>query len=281
MVAVAYLAPTDLVEALEMVARPGCTILAGGTDFYPARVGSPLDDDVVDITGVDGLRGITAEDGVLRIGALTTWSEVARVDLPPGFRSLQQAARQIGGVQVQNVGTVGGNLCNSSPAADGIPPLLTLDARVELMSAGRTRVLALDEFLIDYRKTAIASGEILTAVLVPPLPVQTFSTFLKLGARRYLVISIAMVAAALSVEAGTVTRARVAIGACSPVAVRARDLEESLIGREPSPTLAEVAAPRHLEVLSPIDDVRAPASYRREAALTLVRRALAECGEAL
>ncbi len=121
----AYARPADLETALARLAQGG-TVLAGGTDLYP---GAGLAGDVLDITGITGLRGLTWGDG-LRIGGCTTWSDIAEADLPPALTGLQQAARMVGGRQVQNAGTIAGNLCNASPAADGVPPLLTLGAEV-------------------------------------------------------------------------------------------------------------------------------------------------------
>src|SRR5690349_1605826 len=132
-----YLRPTEVDEAVAaLAANDALTILAGGTDFYPARVGNPAAraPDVLDITALRGLRGITNEGDRLRIGAATTWSDVIRSDLPPWFDGLKRAAREVGGVQIQNAGTIAGNLCNASPAADGVPCLLALDAAVELAS---------------------------------------------------------------------------------------------------------------------------------------------------
>ena len=131
-----YLRPRRLEEALSALARPPATVLAGGTDFYPARVGRAIDEDVLDIGGIDVLRGITAGPAGWRLGATTTWSELLEADLPPLFDGLKQAAREVGGRQIQNAGTLAGNLCNASPAADGVPGLLALDAEVELAAAG-------------------------------------------------------------------------------------------------------------------------------------------------
>jgi CO/xanthine dehydrogenase FAD-binding subunit len=214
----------------------------------------------------------------VRIGARTTWSDLARADLPPCFDALKAAAREVGSVQIQNTATIAGNLCNASPAADGVPPLLALDAEVELASTGGVRRLPLKDFLTGYRSTARRPDEIVTAVLVPRILEQGRSVFLKLGARRYLVISIAMVAVVLAGDGeGRVSEARVAVGACSAVAQRLPALEQALIGAKTEPGIGERAGHEHLEPLSPIDDVRATAAYRRDTALTLVRRALEAC----
>jgi CO/xanthine dehydrogenase FAD-binding subunit len=181
---------------------------------------------------------------------------------------------------VQNAGTIGGNLCNASPAADGIPPLLTLDASVELTSAAGIRTLALADFVTGYRRTAIRPGELLTAVIVPRAAAESRSEFLKLGSRRYLVISIVMVAASIEVaDDGTIDRARLAVGACSPVAQRLPSLEAALAGRAIGEDLGLLVTPHHLGVLDPIDDVRGSGGYRLDTAVTLIRRVLARLGE--
>ena len=191
------------------------------------------------------------------------------------FDGLKLAAREIGSVQIQNAGTVAGNFCNASPAADGVPPLLTLDASVELTSTTGRRVLPLQDFITGYRATARLDDELVTAVLIPDASAAGTGIFQKLGARKYLVISIVMAALRLEVSQGQVTEVRVALGACSPVAMRLLDLERALIGKKLSEAAATVS-PRHLEKLAPIDDVRATATYRREAALELIRRIIAK-----
>jgi CO/xanthine dehydrogenase FAD-binding subunit len=180
---------------------------------------------------------------------------------------------------VQNRGTLVGNLCNASPAADGVPPLLALDAGIELASLGGVRRLALGDFLRGNRQTALTPGEIATAVIVPKSGPDSRARFEKLGARAYLVISIVMVAAVIEAEAGCIARARIAIGACSAVAQRLPGLEAALVGL-PLAAAASLPTPDHLAALAPIDDVRATAAYRRQAALVLLRRALAPPAEA-
>ncbi len=254
--------------------------MAGGTDVYPAHATRPIERPVLDISRVAGLRGIERDEpgGGWRLGALTTWTDVAEASsLPAAFDGLRAAARQVGGRQIQNAGTVAGNLVTASPAADGVPNLLALDAVVEVASAARgVRRLALADFVTGYRATALAPDELVTAILVPDQPTAARSAFRKLGSRAYLVISIVSVAVVLAAEDGVVSDARVAVGACSPVPVRLRALEAALLGRPADAGLAAVVEPDHLAGLSPIDDVRAPADYRREAAITLVRRAVAE-----
>jgi len=271
-----YLRPTELKEALAALAAGPRIILAGGTDYYPARVGQPLDDDLLDITALTDMRRIADEGPHWRIPALATWTDLLEAPLPPVFDGLKRAAREVGGVQIQNAGTLCGNLCNASPAADGTPNLLALDALVELASARATRRVPVGEFVKGSRAVARRPEEMVIALLVPKPKGDARSTFLKLGARRYLVISIVMVAAVLEVADGKVAQARIAVGSCSAVAQRLPVLEAALVGSRLDAGLANLARSEHLALLSPIDDVRGTAAYRREAALTLVQRALGE-----
>jgi CO/xanthine dehydrogenase FAD-binding subunit len=269
-----YARPTTLAEALALIAGGGWRVLAGGTDLYPGA-GTRLAGPVLDLSDVAGLSGIAAGDG-LRIGGTTSWAQIAAAELPPAADALRAAARVVGGRQVQVAGTIGGNLCNASPAADGVPPLLALGAGVELASARGLRRMPLADFLLGPRRTALTPGEVLAAVLIPPAGLRGRSAFVKLGARSHLVISIAMVAARLVVEGGRIAEAAVAVGACSPVAARLPLVEAALVGAEPGSAADRVAAADVQAPLAPIDDVRATADYRRQAAVGLVRRAIAE-----
>ena len=272
-----YLKPRTLDQAVSLLATTGGQILAGGTDFYPALGERLPQGNIVDITALDEIRGISIEGNYFRIGGLTTWTQVIRTPLPPCFDALKAAAREVGSVQIQNRGTVAGNLCNASPAADGVPPLLALDAEVELASGEGRRRVPLGQFITGNRRTLRGQNEILTAVLVPRRLKEAASAFLKLGARRYLVISISMVAAVVRAEAGRVSEAHIAVGSCSASARRLIDLEKALIGMPAIAGIGDVVSPEHLTPLSPINDIRATAEYRRDASLTLVRRALEAC----
>ncbi|WP_422008477.1 FAD binding domain-containing protein [Reyranella sp.] len=269
----AYLRPRGLEEALQALTRP-FTVLAGGTDFYPARVGRSVTEDILDVAGIAALRGISETEAGWRVGATTTWSELVEAPLPPLFDGLKQAAREVGGRQIQNSGTIAGNICNASPAADGAPALLALDAAVELASQDGTRRLPLASFITGVRKTARQPGELVVALHVPRPSHEARSAFVKLGARRYLVISIAMASAVVEVADGKVAAARIAVGACSPVAQRLPLLEQALIGASFDATLGERVEPSHLTPLSPIDDIRGSAAYRGDVSLVLLRRLL-------
>ena len=273
-----YLRPTSQSEALAALALGRRTVLAGGTDYYPSRVGKPPADDILDIGAIAALRGIREDADHWRIGATTSWSELIAAGLPPLFDGLKLAAREIGGVQIQNAGTVAGNVCNASPAADGVPPLLALDARVEIADTAGSRSVALADFILGNRRTLLRPDQLLTAILIPKPAHAARSHFLKLGARKYLVVSIVMVAATLEVEAGRVSAARVAVGAASAVAQRLPLLEAALIGQTCDASLGVCARPEHLAPLAPIADVRASREYRLDAGLTLLRRVLSQLG---
>jgi len=272
-----YARPADFSEALRLLTEPDARVLAGGTDIFPAAGERLLGGRHVDVAALEALRGISVEGDWIRIGAAVTWSDLAKAELSPAFDALCAAAREIGGVQIQNRGTLGGNLCNASPAADGVPPLLVLDAEVELVSTRGRRRAHLGEFITGNRRTTLRVGEMMTAVLVRQPAPTARSTFLKLGARRYLVISIVMVAVLLDVIDGHVRNARVAAGACSAAAKRLPDVERRLIGAAAHTGLGDLIEGEHLAALSPIDDLRGTADYRRDAALTLVRRAIELC----
>lgn len=275
-----YHAPTQLEDALRIAAAGGGKVVAGGTDVYPSMVQGQQPDAFLDITRIDGLRGIMPVDDGLRIGAATTWTDVIRADLPPAFEALKQAAREVGSVQIQNAATVTGNLCNASPAADGVPPLLILDAQVELASAARgVRQVPVCDFITGVRQTVRAEDELVTALHIPHPPAGSASAFEKLGSRRYLVISITMTAALVVCDGdGVIRQARVAVGACSAVAQRLHLLEDDLIGQRATDIRVN---PAHLGALSPISDVRGSAAFREDIVTTQCIRAIrrAACHE--
>jgi CO/xanthine dehydrogenase FAD-binding subunit len=288
-----YLRPARLADALAALADPKLTagpdtidrltVLAGGTDFYPAQTvrtawlqATPRN--ILDISGIEELRGIRQDaDGVV-FGALATWTDVCDAALPRAFDGLKLAAREVGGRQIQNRGTLAGNICNASPAADGVPPLLTLGATVEIAGGRGRRTVPLAQFITGNRRTALAPDELVTAIRVPRTVPGARATFLKLGARTYLVISIVSVAVLLDVDGqGCIADAAVAVGACSAVPVRLPELERALIGAATRDVAQRVTPANVNSTLTPIDDVRGTAEYRREAAVVLVRRALGQC----
>lgn len=276
-----YERPSNLDGALALLEADGAewTLLAGGTDLFPvlsheATWSGTRPRRVLDLTSVEELDGITERDSEFRIGALVRWSDITSSGLPAYFDCLRQAAIEVGGTQIQNRGTVVGNVCNASPAADGVPPLLALDASVELTSADGSRALPIREFVLGNRRTARRPGEIVSAILVPKRSEATRSHFTKLGCRRYLVISIASVALLVELDDEPIIRsAAIAIGSCSEVPVRLTALEESLRGLEIGSEVRDRVLSHSFDELSPIDDVRATAAYRLRAAKILSARA--------
>jgi CO/xanthine dehydrogenase FAD-binding subunit len=269
--------PLTVADATRLLALGAGRPLAGGTDLYAAHVGRAIDTPLVDLTRIAALRGMRAEPDGWWFGATGTWTDVLHAPLPPLFDALKQAAREVGGEQVQNAATLGGNLCNASPAADGTPVWLALDAQAVLQSARGERRMPVADFVLGARRTALAPDELLTGVQVPRRSARARSTFAKLGGRRYLVISVTMVALAIDVDADDrVTWAGAAVGSCGPRAVRLDALETRLVGL-PCAALARLAVtPADLAPLSPVDDMRGSAAYRLDATATLLRRALQE-----
>ena len=270
-----YFRPTILEDALDWLSTHDARIVAGSTDLFPSTDRQTLDGHILDITAIEELRELMQTDKGWSIGAATTWSDIISSDLPPAFDGLKLAAREVGSIQIQNAGTVVGNICNASPAADGIPCLLSLDSSVELLSVRGRRSVPLESFITGPRKTNIASDEIVTRIVAPQASCQGTSHFLKLGARKYLIISIAMVATRLLIENGVITQAAISVGACTPVAVRLTEVETALAGKPATPSsIASISDQMIQNALLPIDDVRATGEYRSIAATELVRRSL-------
>jgi CO/xanthine dehydrogenase FAD-binding subunit len=269
-----YLSAATVAEAVRLQRETGYTYLAGGTDVYPAVEHGWRPAGLLDISRVPQLcGGICEEAGWWIVPAMTTWTQVLQARLPPLFDGVRAAAIEVGGRQIQNQGTVGGNLCNASPAADGITALMALDARVMLAGRAGEREVPLHEFVQGNRKTARTPDEILTGVKVRAAQGRHGSIFSKQGSRKYLVISLAMTAAFIEVDGrGRIGRCGIAVGACAARSLRLADAESRLEGM----TLAQAAeftlTDADLQVLSPIDDVRASAAFRLRIARLLVER---------
>ncbi len=270
-----YSVPDTLSDALDLLAGGDVKIVAGCTDFFPMLGERQAPSKLLDVSSLPEMRGVARTSNGWTIGASTTWSDIASADLPPAFDGLKSAAREVGSVQIQNAGTIAGNLCNASPAADGVPPLLTLNATLDLRSTSGARRVALSDFITGVRRIDLRPNELVFAIHIPDMPAPANSSFLKLGSRKYLVISIAMVAALVTLDgAGRIADARVAVGACSAVAQRLGGLEAALIGLNADQLQQTDIWSQHLAPLSPIADVRGSADYRFEAAAELCKRAV-------
>lgn len=269
-----YLIVNNIEDALAALAIGPRLILAGGTDVFPRLQDRQLTGHVLDISGISELSEISSSAEYWHIGATVSWRDISDANLPPAFDGLKAASREVGSVQIQNRATLVGNLCNASPAADGVPPLLTLDAEVELSSKSGIRYLPLSAFIQGNRKTVICADEMVTRVRIPKSSTAGNSGFLKLGSRSYMVISISMAAIRIEIDkAGMILKAAVSIGACSEVAQRMLLVEEELIGISLEKAVDRIDSCQFAS-LAPIDDVRATVAYRRNTSIEIIRRLL-------
>lgn len=278
-----YLRPDSLEDALRARdEHPDWLLLAGGTDVMVGFAEKPAPSGVIDVFGLPGLCGVSREpDGTIRIGAATTYADILRSpivqsDLP----ALAACVREIGAVQIQARGTLGGNVGTSSPVGDTLPVLLALDARLELASARARREMAYPDFLVGYRKTALAPTEIVAAVRFPVVPGRV-QHWRKVGTRKAQAISKVMFAgsASLSPE-GKILSPRIALGAVADRPIRVLAAESLLEGQSPSEPLAERARDAVISAIHPITDVRSTAEYRSTVAGNLVRRFVLGLGDA-
>ncbi len=272
----AYNVSYTLAEALGFLSDTGARVIAGGTDFFPALGEQAAPAEILDVSRISELKTISREDTGWRIGAAVRWTQIVQAHLPSCFDGLKLAAREVGSWQIQNSGTIAGNICNASPAADGVPPLLTLNAQVELASIEGTRIIPLAEFITGVRRIELRDNEIVTAILIPDLPQNAHSHFIKLGSRKHLVISIAMVSAVVWTDADQrIEGARIAVGSCSAVATRLPNLESALLGKNTRDISDNSQIwSEHLAALSPISDVRGSKEFRIDAAQELCKRAV-------
>jgi carbon-monoxide dehydrogenase medium subunit len=273
------LRPITVAEAAAALSGRGAVALAGATDLIPSlrerEVAPRL---LVNLKGIPGLSGIERQRRGVRIGALTTVgellrSEIVRDDLPV----LAEVAQHFASVQIRNLATVGGNLCNAAPSADLALPLLVLEARLQIEGAGGSRRMGVAEFFLGVNKTALRRGEILTAIFVPGGRGRAGTAHAKLGVREAMDLAFVGVAAALELSsAGRCAVARIALGAVAPIPMRARRAEAVLTGATVSDELIAEAGAAAAAESRPISDLRASEEYRREMVAVLTRRVVRE-----
>jgi CO/xanthine dehydrogenase FAD-binding subunit len=268
-----YVRPRDLDEALATrAAHPDWMVLAGGTDLMVNANHRPAPAGILDLWRLPGLGGITATPTSVTIGAGATWFEVEHHPaILEKWLPLALAAREIGALQIQARGTLGGNVGNSSPVGDSLPVLLALDATLELASARGRRTVAYKDFCTGYKKTVLAADELIVAATLPAPSASTRTTWRKVGTRRAQSISKVMGAAAIELEGGVVKAARVALGAVADRPIRVAAVETAVVGLPPLQA-ADAARAALRAAIKPIDDVRSTATYRREVAENLVAR---------
>ena len=271
--------PGTLPEALALLAGGAWRPIAGGTDAMVERAaGIPDARGYLDLGALDELRGIRLEDGALVLGAATTYDELRRSPLVGAHVPvLAEMARQVGAVQIQNRGTLGGNIATASPAGDSLPVLLALDAEIVVGSTRGERTIAAAVFFPAYRRTALAADELILRIRVPIRSDRTV-VFRKVGTRQAQSISVVVLAVAWRPEDGAWHDVRVALGSVAPTPIRARAAETALEGAPPSKEVAAVAAATLAAEIAPIDDVRSTAEYRREVAGRALHRIVRDAG---
>ena len=271
----AYLRPASLAEALEArAAHPDYMLLAGGTDLLVAAHHKAEPPGIIDVFGLDALVGIEHRgDGSIVIGAATTYADIlADAGIRRELPMMIAAVREIGALQIQSRGTLGGNIGTSSPVGDSLPVLLALDATIQLASLVAARTVVYSEYCTGYRTTVRTPDELIVSVTIPARAPDTVQYWRKVGPRRAQSISKVMVAAVGVVTDGRVTMVRVSPGAVAAQPIRALATERAIMGGVPGVDLAEAAKLALASEVKPIDDVRSTAVYRLEVAQNLVAR---------
>jgi len=271
--------PGSVDECLQILAKrgPDTKVVAGGTDLLPQLKNGVLKPGwVVDLSAVAELRTISdAPDGRLRIGASVTARELeldARVR--SRFPALAESAAMVGSVQVRNLATLGGNLCNAAPSADMAPPLLALDAEAVIAGPSGQRRVRMASFFLGVRRTVLAPGELLLEIVVPAQGAHSGGNYLRHTPRRELDIAVVGVASQITLAGGKCTAARIALAAVAPVPLRATDAEQALVGQPLTPQQIERAADLASGAARPIDDHRGSIEFRNHLVRVLTRRTL-------
>jgi CO/xanthine dehydrogenase FAD-binding subunit len=276
-----YAAPRSLEEATDILRAGNVTIFAGGTDVMPQmKTGRlKLQPTLMNIRHIPELRGMAQAQGTLRIGALTTMTELLNSDIVrERFNALWQACDHFASDQLRNAGTIGGNICNASPAGDTLVPLLALDAKIVLTGkpngALTSRTMPLAEFFIAPGSTKRAAGELLTAVELPLPPAEFVSEFFKFGTRPALDIATISIGLAARRDRKTLRNVRLAFGSVAPTPIRAPETEAVLEGKSLDDATIEAALAAAAKEIHPISDVRASDWYRRELVHNILQRML-------
>jgi CO/xanthine dehydrogenase FAD-binding subunit len=272
------ISPNTLEEALEALRARGAVALAGATDLIPAmHRGESQPRLLVNLKRIPGLAGIRRVRGGVRVGAATLVTDlIQHRAIGESFPIMVEVGRGFGSPLIRNLATIGGNLCNAAPSADFALPFLVLDARAEIRGRGGERELDLSEFFRGVNRTALARGEVLTAIFIPRPPVRTGAAHAKLGVRRAMDLPVVGAAAALSLapDGRRCRQARIALGAVAPIPMRARKAEGLLEGRPVTAAVLKEAAAAAAAAARPVTDLRAGAEYRRDMVQVLTERVL-------
>jgi CO/xanthine dehydrogenase FAD-binding subunit len=271
------LAPENIEECLDMLAlrAPDARLIAGGTDLFvliKARMTAPKC--LISVGHIKGLGVISDQDGTVSIGSGLTHSEIAGLEILEGIPFLRKAARSVGSPQIRNAGTAGGNLANASPAADLYPPLLALDARLEMLRKGGKRMVRLEEFVRGPGMTAIMPDEIIGSIVFTKPEAPFYAGHEKVGLRNALAVSVTSTSVLTRAESGRFKDVRVACGAVAPAPIRMPEVERLVEGEAPSKELFEEARAVASTGCDPITDIRATRRYRRRVTGAVVSRLL-------
>ena len=276
---VTYHCPQSIQEYIELMQThlKKAAIIAGGTNLIPQmREGAKAPEVLVDIGGLEQLAGIKPAKGGITIGAATTISELADSPLiREQYPILSKAAGELGNRLTRNRATIGGNLANASPCADTAPPLLAMDAVVDITSArGETRQVPLDQFFMGYRLTQLVRGDVINKIFIPLPAAGSRGGHTKLGLRKAASICVTSVALMLQKEDGHVARARIAFGSVAPQPIRAYALEEFLVGKVVNAAILDECERLLENEIAPISDIRGTRSYRQAATAAIFKRNL-------
>jgi carbon-monoxide dehydrogenase medium subunit len=270
--------PRSVDEALRVLSDRGseAKLLAGGTDLLPQMKNGLLKPAcVIDLSGVARVKALQPEKAGLRVGAAVPARALERdATARSTYTALSESAALVGSVQVRNLATLGGNLCNAAPSADMAPPLLTLDAEAVIVGPKGERRVPFADFFTGVRRTVLAADEILVEIVVPAPGPRSGGNYLRHTPRRELDIAVVGVAAQLTLANGSCSKARIALAAVAPVPLRARQAEQALEGKPVTPEAIERAAELAVGVAKPISDQRGSADYRRHLVRVLTARTL-------
>jgi len=271
-----YHKPESLEEALELHDQhENSTIMAGGTDIIPQlRTGEKFTSCIIDISAVRDLNYIKEDEGFIKIGSATTHSQLINSDLiKKEIPALHESVSEIGSPQIRNMATIGGNLCNASPAADSAPPLLVHNSEIVVASKRGLQIFPLKELFTGPKSNCLKTNEILTEIRCPK-PTKAFgSAYRRIGRRKAFTLSLVNASAHIEKESNLPTSVRIAVGAVAPTPIRLFELEKKLIGK-PIKKMIQIASEECVKLIEPITDHRASADYRNEMTKVLLKRTL-------
>lgn len=276
----AYYAPSTIKEAAAILAKngPNGRVLAGGTDLLvqiKEHVRGMAPDFVVSVKNIDELKTLkfSARDGATIGSGVTISNATANKSIRERYPALVEGAEIIGSLQIQNIGTIGGNVCNAAPSADSVPPLIAYGASVNIAGPRKTRTVALEDFFVGPGKTVLAPDEILVSIQIPTPPARSGCSYMRHTPRAQMDIAMVGVASYIALDKdGKIADAKIVLGAVAPIPMRARKAEALLQGQMPTAENIAQAAEQAAMEESPISDVRGSAGYRRHITTVLVKR---------